>query len=403
MHDLFFVILSFAIALCVALYAVPVVIRIALALKMFDQPNGRSSAQTAVPTLGGIAIFLSFILSATIGVDGYVFPGLTSIFTAVILMFFVGLKDDILNLSPYKKLVAQLITAIIIIFLAKIQFTNLHGFLGIGEIGYIPGILLTVFVMIVFINAFNLIDGIDGLAAGLSILATTIFGVWFFISDHFEYAVLSFSLVGALSGFFFYNVYGTKNKIFMGDTGSLILGTVLSIIVIKFNEFNINQTGPYAIASAPAVSFAILIYPLVDTIRVFLIRILNKRSPFKPDKNHIHHRLLVLGYSHKQATFTIIAANILFVIPVFFLQNIGIVKLMGFNILFSSLLFMIPAIVIQKRNLISADDPHQQILFPKSSNKLPKQLIIPKKEPTLPPLKIKHKKFQSQMQRLNFW
>jgi UDP-GlcNAc:undecaprenyl-phosphate/decaprenyl-phosphate GlcNAc-1-phosphate transferase len=153
MHDLFFVVLSFVIALCIALYAVTVVIRIAHALKMFDQPNGRSSTQTAVPTLGGIAIFLSFILSVTIGVDGYTYPGLTSIFTAVLLMFFVGLKDDIINLSPFKKIVAQLITAVILIFLAKIRFTNLHGFFGVEEIGYIQGVLLTVFVMIVFINA----------------------------------------------------------------------------------------------------------------------------------------------------------------------------------------------------------------------------------------------------------
>lgn len=403
MHDLFFVILSFAIGIGVSLYAVPVVIRIALALKLFDKPNGRSSAHTAVPTLGGIAIYLSFMLASTIGMDGYMFPVLRSIFTAVLLMFFVGLKDDILNLKPFKKIVAQLITAMILIFLANIRFTNLHGFLGFEEIGYIPGMLLTVFVMIVFINAFNLIDGIDGLAAGLGILATTIFGVWFFISNHFDYAVLSFSLSGALCGFFFYNVYGTKNKIFMGDTGSLVLGTLISIIVIKFNELNFDQTEPFSIASAPAVSFAILIYPLVDTLRVFTIRILNKRSPFTPDKNHIHHRLLAIGFSHRKATYTIIIANMLFVIPVFLLQNIGIVRLMVFNILFCSLLFMIPEIIIWKRNLISDDDPYQQILFPRIQNKLLKNVTTIKHEQETPPLIIKHKKLQNQLHRFNFW
>jgi UDP-GlcNAc:undecaprenyl-phosphate/decaprenyl-phosphate GlcNAc-1-phosphate transferase len=403
MHDLFFVILSFAIALSIALYAVPVVIRIANTLKMYDQPNGRSSAQKAVPTLGGIAIFLGFVLSATIGVDGYIFPGLTGIFTAVLLMFFVGLKDDILNISAYKKITAQLITAAILIFLAKIRFTNLHGFLGIEEIGYVHSVLLTTFVMIVFINAYNLVDGIDGLAAGLSIFATTIFGVWFFICGHFEYAVLSFSLVGALSGFFYYNVYGVKNKIFMGDTGSLILGTILSIIVIKFNELNVDQTAQYSIASAPAVSFAILIYPLVDTLRVFIIRALQKKSPFSPDKNHFHHRLLALGFSHKHATYTIIGCNIAFVIPVFLLQNLGIAWLMFFNILLCSILFMVPAIFIQKRRLIKEDDPHQQILFPKATNPLLNQfnLMIPEMKSQL--VTIKYKKLQTQLQRLNFW
>lgn len=403
MHDLFFVILSFVIALSISLYAVPVVIRIAHTLKMFDQPNGRSSAKNAVPTLGGIAIFLSFVLSATFGVDGYIFPGLTSIFTAVLLMFFVGLKDDILNISAYKKIAAQLITALILIFLAKIRFTNLHGFLGIEEIGYLPGVFLTAFVMIVFINAYNLIDGIDGLASGLSIFATTIFGFWFFISNHFEYAVLSFSLVGSLLGFFRYNVYGDKNKIFMGDTGSLILGTVLSIIVIKFNELNVDQTAPYSIASAPAVSFAILIYPLVDTLRVFIIRALQKKSPFSPDKNHIHHRLLALGFSHKQATYIIIAINIAFVVPVFLLQNIGIGLLMIINIILCTFLFMIPAIFIQKRGLIKENDPHQQILFPKLSQRLSDQKSFIAVEQSVIPTRIKFREFHTQLQRLNFW
>ena len=401
MHDLYFVILSFVIAFSIALYAVPVVIRIAHTLKMFDQPNGRSSAKNAVPTLGGIAIFLSFALSATIGINGYIFPGLTGIFTAVLLMFFVGLKDDILNISAYKKIAAQLISASILIFLAKIRFTNLHGFLGIEEIGYLPGVFLTAFVMIVFINAYNLIDGIDGLAAGLSIFAATIFGIWFTISGHFEYAVLSFSLIGALLGFFFYNVYGIKNKIFMGDTGSLVLGTILSVIVIKFNELNIDQTAPYSIASAPAVSFAILIYPLVDTIRVFIIRTIQKKSPFSPDKNHLHHRLLALGFSHKQATYTIIFTNAAFVIPVFLLQKMGIAWLMIFNIILCSSLFCVPAIFIQKLQLIKEKDPHQQILFPKRKNRMLKQGSFITMVQNSMPLKIKFRKFYTQLQRLN--
>ena len=366
MYDLFFVILSFFVALSIALYTVPVVIKIAHALKMFDQPKGRSSAPTAVPTLGGIAIFLGLLLSAAIGVNGYIFPELTYIFTAVLFMFFVGLKDDILDISARKKITAQLITAAILIFLAGIRFTHMHDFFGIVEIGYIPGVLLTAFTIIVFINAYNLIDGIDGLASGLGIFAATVFGTWFFISGHFLYAVLSFSLTGALAGFFYYNVYGGSNKIFMGDTGSLVLGTVLSVIVIKFIEFNIDQTAPFAIASAPAVAFAILIYPLMDTLRVFIIRILNNKSPFSPDKNHLHHRLLALGFSHKRATYTIIAINISFVVPVFAMQNIGIFWLMIFNILLSTLLFTIPAVLIQKRQLIKIGDPYQQILIPKS-------------------------------------
>jgi UDP-N-acetylmuramyl pentapeptide phosphotransferase/UDP-N-acetylglucosamine-1-phosphate transferase len=402
MQILPYLITSFILALGISLYAVPIVIRVAHALKLLDNPNERSSAENPIPTLGGIAIFLSFVFASTIGLSGDEMPEFIYILTAVILMFFVGLKDDILCLSPWKKLTAQVIAASIIIFFAKIRFTNLHGFLGIGEIGIIPGAILTFFVIIVIINAFNLMDGIDGLAAGLSMLAATAFGAWFFISGHYDYAVISVSLIGAIAGFFYFNVYGKRFKIFMGDTGSLVLGTIMSIIVIRFNEFNIDQTQPFAVASAPAISFGILIYPLVDTIRVFIIRALQFKSPFVADKNHLHHRLLILGFSHKKATYTIVFTNILFILCIVSLKHLGMVKLIGFIIVTSGLLFMIPAYFIHKRNLINKNDPHQQLLIPGSSYKLLKYnrytfKVAQRKSP------IRGVKLQTFLQKLNLW
>ena len=373
MHNLLYLSASFILALGISLYAVPIVIRVANALKLLDNPNERSSAQRPIPTLGGIAIFISFVFASTIGLSGDALPELIYIITAVIIMFFVGLKDDILTLSPWKKLVAQLIAASIIIFPAKIQFTDLHGFLGIGEIGMVSGVILTFFVIIVIINAFNLMDGIDGLAAGLSMLSAIIFGSWFFISGHYQYAILSVSLVGALAGFFYFNFYGKQNKIFMGDTGSLVLGTIMSIIVIRFNEFNIDQAQPFSVASAPAISFGILIYPLADTLRVFLIRILQFKSPFSADKNHLHPRLLTLGFSHKKATYTILVMNILFILSVFALQHLGIVIVMLFIIVIGGILFMIPAFFIHRGNLIKKNDPHQQLLIPGSAYQILKK------------------------------
>jgi len=317
--------------------------------------------------LGGISIFLSFVFASTFGLSGVIMPELIYILVAVFLMFFVGLKDDILTISARKKLIAQFLAAAMIIFMAKIRFTNLHGFLGIEEIGIIQGTILSFFAIIVIVNAFNLMDGIDGLCAGLSMLAATVFGSWFFVSGHFDYAILSFSLVGAILGFFFYNVYGNKNRIFMGDTGSLVLGTIMSVIVIQFNEFNIDQTQPFAIASAPAVSFGILIYPLIDTLRVFTIRLLQFKSPFVADKNHLHHRLLTLGFSHRKATYTIMTMNLIFILSVFALQNIGIIKVMVFIFVFGGILFMIPAYFIQKGKLIKKRDHQQQLLFPGSA------------------------------------
>jgi UDP-GlcNAc:undecaprenyl-phosphate/decaprenyl-phosphate GlcNAc-1-phosphate transferase len=364
MNPLFIVFLSFLISSGITFYAVPIVVRMARMLKMFDHPNGRSSASIATPTLGGIAIFLGFVLTVTTGVHSLMDPELIYTLPAIILMLFAGVKDDIINISSLEKIIAQLIAAAILIFLADVHFTNLHGFLGINEMGHLQSVFLTAFIIIVIINSYNLIDGIDGLASGLGIVASALFGIWFYISGHVGYAVFSFSLAGALCSFFYFNVYGAKYKIFMGDTGSLMLGTIFSVIVIKFNEFNIDQTSLFAIESAPAVSFAVLIYPLADTLRVFIIRILLNRSPFSADKNHIHHRLLALGLSHKEATFSIIAVNLVFVMIVVTMQHIGIVWLMTFNIVTSLILFLFLELIIQKRNLIKEGDLHQQILLP---------------------------------------
>jgi UDP-N-acetylmuramyl pentapeptide phosphotransferase/UDP-N-acetylglucosamine-1-phosphate transferase len=363
MRELIYVTASFLIALVVSVWTIPTLISISHQMKLFSVPNSRSSTILMTPILGGIAIFLGFIMGLTLASNGYIIPGLTSIFAGVIIMFFVGLKDDLLTLSATKKIIAQVAVAGILIFLGHFRFTNLHGFLGIWSMSLIQSVLLTGFVFIVFINAFNLIDGIDGLAAGLSIYSAFVFGGWFFLSGHVEFAIIAFSLVGSLAGFFFYNVYGKKNKIFMGDTGSLILGTIMAILVIQFNEFNIDQSVPYAINAAPAVSFGILIYPLMDTLRVFSIRILQKKSPFIADKNHTHHRLLVLGLNHRNSTFLILAVNFAFTNAVLYFQWLGITELMIFNVLLGGLLILIPSYLASVRKLIAKDDPDQKIIL----------------------------------------
>ena len=364
------ILISFLLALGISLFAVPVIVRTVLKLKLLDQPNIRSSNENPIPTLGGIAIFFGFLVGSTIGLFEFELPEMMYIFSASILMLFMGLKDDLVSLSPTKKIIGQVIAACIIIFLAKIRFTHLHGFLGFGEIGMFPSVLITGFTIIVLINAFNLMDGIDGLAAGLSMLVTLIFGTWFLISGHFHHAILSFGLLGAISGFFFYNVYGKENKIFMGDTGSLFLGTIISVLLIRFNEFNIDQTLPYAVQSVPAISFGILSYPLIDTVRVMIIRILQFKSPFSADKNHLHHRLLTLGFTHRKATYTIIGMNILFILVVFSLHHLGVLRLMVYIFIFGGILFMIPAYYIRKRKLIRKNDPVQQLLIPGSTDEI---------------------------------
>jgi len=303
--------LGFLLGFALVFFTIPPLIRVSIAKHLYDTPNARKVSKVVVPTLGGVAIFIGFILSTIIATDGYSFGELKYLIAAVIIMFFIGLKDDMMDISALKKLLAQIATAVLLIAIGDFRFTNLHGVFGLHEINYAGSFILTLFIMIALINSFNLIDGIDGLASGISIVISSVFGTWFLLAGHYEYGITCFSLTGSLIGFFIFNVFGKKNKIFMGDTGSLILGVIMVIFVIKFNEFNINQTLPYAISAAPVVSIGILIIPIFDTIRVFFIRLSEKRSPFSPDMNHIHHNFVKLGNSHLISTLYIVSINIL--------------------------------------------------------------------------------------------
>ncbi|WP_372755459.1 MraY family glycosyltransferase [Labilibaculum sp.] len=342
--------MSFIFSLLVCYRIIPTIIHLAREKKLYDEPNFRSSHSTVVPSLGGVAIFLGFTLSILIFSNGYMIHELKYIVAATIIMFSLGIKDDILIISPRKKLVGQIFAALIVIVMGDIRFTNFHGILGIHELNYFVSVIFSIFVIIVVTNGFNLIDGIDGLASGISALVTTSMGVWFFITGNYEYVVLSASLLGALLAFFRFNVFGKSNKIFMGDTGSMILGLLISILVIRFNELNIYPDFKYAIKAAPAVSIGILAIPLFDTIRVMLIRIIHKKSPFQPDKNHVHHRMLSLGYKHVAATARIMAVNVLFIATAFLLNGLGNEILLAIIISMGIFFSWLPTHLLKRKN-----------------------------------------------------
>jgi UDP-N-acetylmuramyl pentapeptide phosphotransferase/UDP-N-acetylglucosamine-1-phosphate transferase len=271
------------------------------------------------------------------------------IVAATIIMFVLGIKDDLIAISPRKKLAGQIFAALVVIVMGDIRFTNFHGIFGIHELNYFVSVFFTIFVIIVVTNGFNLIDGIDGLASGICALVTTTLGIWFFLTGNYEYVILATSLLGALLSFFRFNVFGKSNKIFMGDTGSMILGLLISILVIRFNELNIYPDFKYSVQAAPAVSIGILAVPLFDTIRVMLIRILNKKSPFQPDKNHVHHRMLSLGYKHVAASVRIIAVNALFIATVFLLSGVGNEILLGIVIVMGTFFSWLPSLLLKRK------------------------------------------------------
>ncbi len=320
---------SFFLAFLITFVSIPPVLEVARAKKLYAVPNGRTSHEHVTPNLGGLAIFTGFIISSMIFVQIAKIPYMQYIIAGAITIFFIGLKDDIIGLSPLKKFVGEIIAAGLIIDLGNIRIIDLHGLFGVGVIDYYSSDFLSLLIILAIVNAANLIDGIDGLASGVGILTSLTFGYWFYLVGQLQLSILSVALVGALLAFFIFNVFSVKNKIFMGDIGSLLLGFILSIFVIKFNALNNNAIlqSQYFIRTAPVVSVGILILPVFDTLRVMAIRMAKGISPFKADKRHVHHYLLELTGSHKKATFILLTVNIFFIVLSFVLRNLNMVSI----------------------------------------------------------------------------
>ncbi len=293
--------LSFLVSCFLSIVSIPIVINMSNLLNLMAKPGFRSSHDTNTPTLGGVAIFASTIIAyflwphseeiADSNLANLSMVGLT-------MLFFLGLKDDILALDSTKKLLVQILACLTLVWVGGFKVDYLYGIFGWFYIPDLVSIPLTIFIFISLINAINLIDGIDGLAGGISLIAGLWFGIWFMLNGHFSLASLAFALSGSLLGFLRFN-FSKTSKIFMGDTGSLIVGFLLSFFTIEFLRLNVSyRNDPNAFFNAPIIVMIVLIVPIFDTLRVFLVRLLNGNSPFTADRNHVHHILLDNGLSH---------------------------------------------------------------------------------------------------------
>jgi UDP-GlcNAc:undecaprenyl-phosphate GlcNAc-1-phosphate transferase len=316
---MFDVLLSIVIAFTITFLAIPVIITVAETKKLFDVPDERKVHITPVTPLGGLGIFAGFIFACLLTIQFKDASEFQYFIAASLVIFFLGLKDDILVISPIKKFIGQVLAAFMVIYYGGVQIKSMHGFLGLHQMPEMFSLLLTYFAVIVIINSFNLIDGVDGLAGSLGLMASSIFGIYFLIVDMPAYSILAFSMAASLLAFLIFNFQPAK--IFMGDTGSLLIGLVCAILVIKFINAANSADVIYPVTAAPAVGFAILLIPLLDTLRVFGIRIFYRRSPFSPDRNHIHHILLDKGFSHRAVTFIIVALNFLAIAIIFWART----------------------------------------------------------------------------------
>ncbi len=317
------ILLGFIISFVITYYAIPPLVRIAKIKKLFDLPNGRTSHNSPVPNLGGVAIFAGVSIAYLLLSDFTALRDLKHILAGLIVIFFIGLKDDFYPLVPIKKFLGQLLATFILVVPGNLRITDFHGLFGVGEVGYIISLTVTFLIIITLINSFNLIDGIDGLAAGTGIVCSLSFSIWFFVNREFTSAVLGFSLAGSLAAFFGYNVFGKKNKIFLGDSGAMITGFLVAVLALRFVEMNNEPSVVYMFDSVPAMAMYVLIIPLFDTLRVVFLRIIRGNSPFRPDTNHIHHRILMMADSHLKATLIIMSVNVTYIIAGILLQGIG--------------------------------------------------------------------------------
>ncbi len=314
---------SFGSALVVSFLLMPLLIKLLYKQHLLDEGGRRKIHKGQVPSMGGAVIFFAFAFAMLVWLPVNDIFSRKYLFSAIIIIFLTGFRDDTAPLKPWHKLLAQLLASFIVVGLTDIRIDSFYGFLGIYEIPQWIGVILSIFVVIVITNAFNLIDGVDGLAGSIAIVGFSFFACWFYLTNNYEYAIMMCALVGAILGFLYYNWH--KAAIFMGDTGSLVLGFMLSISVIAFIRANGMLTpdvAEYGFKAPLAMAITVVLFPLFDTLRVFILRVRQGKSPFVADKQHIHHYLLRLGYSHEKVTLIITGIFAAIIILVLFLSRI---------------------------------------------------------------------------------
>ena len=337
---------AIALSATISIYAIRKIIFITQNRKIYDLPDDtRKIHGAAIPTLGGIGIFIGYLITAA-----FCWPRTHYFMPYVVassaILFFIGIYDDIMNMRPVKKLVAQLIATFITVHFASIYITSLHGLFGIGDIPYWPGVIITTLCGTFFINVFNFIDGIDGLAGVLAVLYMSVLGLLFAGIQHEAVAGICFALAGATVGLLYYNI--APAKIYMGDTGSMFLGFTIFIFSVLFLNWSSGSEFHYLAAyiqspqNALVLILAMLFLPVFDAIRVFILRASRGISPLKADRTHLHYYLLDAGFTHTRAVLVIAGTNIVIMMIAYLLQDANpYIALLSITVLASVVLFIV--------------------------------------------------------------
>lgn len=301
----------FVLSFAVASICVPLVIKLAIKKRLMGEyGEGRHVHRGFVPRLGGVAVYAGFFFSQVYLIIAHnsQAEGLSKDYYLLLfcsaLLFFLGTLDDLVDIKANMKFVIQILVSVLIASVADVRITSFYGLFGVEELPLWFSHLFSITVITFFINAYNLIDGIDSLSSSVGMYVMFCFGGVFLLNDAFMDSLIAFSVFGALLGFWFYNK--PPAKIFMGDSGTLSMGLIMAYFAIRVSNIPIDPSG----SISPVFAMVVLAYPVIDTLRVFTKRILRGVSPFTPDKNHIHHLLLQLGYSHGKATLLVIIFSV---------------------------------------------------------------------------------------------
>lgn len=327
MENLYLIIAAFLCAVFLGRIIIPNILIISLRKRLFDEPDTRKVHKRPVPRLGGVTFFpvILFCISVFTGIRVLLGAPFSSVevrqvasemlfmIGGMTLLYIVGIADDLVGVRYRKKFLVQILAAVMFP-VSGLYVNNFYGLFGIYHVDPVIGIPLTILLVVFITNAINLIDGIDGLASGLSMVALMVFGVLFIHYRLWSYSLLAFATVGVLIPFFTYNVFGSAErgrKIFMGDTGSLTLGFLLSFLVIRYSMYDPSlRTTP--LSSPVLISFSVLMVPCLDVVRVVMRRARNHKPLFLPDKSHIHHKFLAMGFTPRRALVTIQIMSVCF-------------------------------------------------------------------------------------------
>lgn len=297
-------------AFAIASLIIPVIIKYSISKNLLDIPDRRKIHKKVTPSMGGIGIFIGFLVAILIWIPDW--DQIKFLMAPFAIIFFMGVRDDVIAVKAETKLIAQLMAAGLLVVFFDFRLTSFYGIIDYTFPIWLS-YAITIFTIIVITNSFNLIDGLDGLAGTVGIVSLLAFGMWFYLTGQDLFAIVAFAMIGGILGFLLFN--WEPSEIFMGDTGAMVIGLLIAILAIQFinSNYDMAATDPFKFKGSIAAAVCCILVQLTDTTRITIIRLKKKQSPFKADKSHIHHTLMRLGMSHKQVAITLGIVQMLFV------------------------------------------------------------------------------------------